>query len=343
MKKHIYLFLLIALAFASCERLMMPKPKKYSATQLFEEVWSKMNTGYAYFESKGIDWDSVHNEYMFKIADTFNTQQVYDTLSQMLNILQDDGISLNAGFAQSYYKKPTFYKEDFNKQLLEKTYWLGAERTGPMLYKVIDSCGYIYYGDFNQDITDAQINVVIDRLKGLGMKKGLILDVRNNPGGKYDNMFTLFKHMGYDTAGYDYSVYLYQSAYKKGPARDEFTDYVGTFMDKNNEKKFAKKIRVLTNRGMLGVGNLFATGSQGFFNVRTMGDTTGGGNCGLTTSYELSNSWVLTFPSTKVRTAGGFFMNDGVAPDSTIHTTATDEAAGKDTIIEAAIANLWGR
>lgn len=338
MKKYLFLLILIPV-FTSCERLVMPKKKSDKPKVIYERLWKTINEGYVYFDYKGVNWDSVQFEYNFKIADTLTERELFDTCAQMLNILRDPRVTLNAGFATAYYQRPVAYKANFNKLLLEQKYWKGAEKTGPLIYKVIDSVGYIYYGSFNEDVSDAQIDAVIDRLKGLGSKRGLILDVRNNTGGNLSNMFTVLNHMGYDTAGYDYSAYLYQTAYKKGPGRDDFTEYKGTFIDKNDNKKFAKKIRVLTNRAMLGTSNLFAAGSQAFINVRVLGDTTGG-EAGQLTSFELPNGWVVTYPSSKVRTSDGTYIEDGVAPDSTIHITSVDEAAGKDTIIEAALAEI---
>jgi hypothetical protein len=341
MKRFIYIFLFLSVAsgLVSCERLVMPKKKSARPTEIFDEVWRTINNGYALFDYKGINWDSVQFDYMLRISDTLNERELYDSLAIMVNILQDPMVSLDAGFSKSYYNKPYTYKENFNRQLLENKYWAGAERTGPLLYKVIDSVGYIFYGDFDQQVTEAQINSIVERMKELGSKKGIILDVRNSIGSNTDNMYTMFNHMGYDTSGYDYSIYLFQTAYRIGTAKDEFTDWTGTFIDKNDKKKLGKKLWVLTNRRMYGVPSLFAAGSSSFFNVRTMGDTTGGG-AGLTSSFELSNGWRITYTSSRIRMSDGTDMIDGVAPDTTVHLTSADEAAGKDTMIEAALANL---
>lgn len=341
MKKFIYILVVLPLIFAavSCERLVMPKKKSARPTQVFDEVWRTLDKGYALFSYKGVNWDSVQFEYMLRISDTLDERELFDSLALMVNILQDPNVILEAGFAKSYYNKPFLYRENFNKQLLENKYWVGAERTGPLLYKMMDSVAYIYYGDFDQQVTEAQINSVVERLKVLGAIKGTILDVRNSTGSNVENMYTLFNHMGYDTAGYDYSIYLFQTAYRVGTAKDEFSDWAGTFIDKNDKKKLGKKIWVLTNRRMYGIPNLFAAGSSSFFNVRTMGDTTGGG-AGLTSSYECSNGWRIKYTSSRIRTSDGTDMIDGVAPDTTVHMNSTDEAAGKDTMIEAALARL---
>ncbi len=340
MKKLIYTILILAaLVTTSCERLMMPKSKSDKRIAISEELWKTSDEGSALFDLKGVRWDSIHSIYQFSFTDTMTERQLFDTCALMLSTLRDRNVTLYAGFATAYYPAPTNYRANFNKSIMERRYWAGHENTGPFIYKVIDSVGYIYYGNFDDDVTDAQIDAVIERLTYLGGKKGIILDVRNSVGTRTDNMFTIFRHMTLDSAGYDFTSYLYQTQYKKGPAHDDFTDYQGSWMDKNDTKKFNRHIRVLTNRAMWGVANLFATGSKGFIPVKTMGDTTGGGG-GIPSSKELANGWVVTFTSCRIRTSEGIDIENGVAPDTTVHMQPADEAAGKDTILEAALYDL---
>jgi C-terminal processing protease CtpA/Prc len=73
--------------------------------------------------------------------------------------------------------------------------------------------------------------------------------------------------------------------------------------------------------------------------VKVMGDSTAG-IAGLTTSKELANGWVLTYTSSRVRSSDGLDIIDGVAPDTLINMKGSDEAVGKDTMIETALAEL---
>lgn len=337
----IYTLVFASILFVSCERFLMPKKPKTNRTEIFEEVWSTMDKGYTYFDRDGsiLNWDSVHMLYRLGMADTITEHDLFDTCASMLNILRDRNITLYAGFATAYYNDPTIYKPNFNKTLLEQKYWQGCEHTGPFLYKVMDSVSYVYYGNFDDHIDDGQVEAVISRLKYLGAKRSMILDVRNSTGSNMNNMFTLLHHLGLDSAGYDYTYYLYQTAYKNGPKHDEFTDYQGTWVDKDDTKKFARYIIVLTNRGMYGIPTLFATSAKSFKTIKTMGDTTAG-FAGITSSKELANGWVLTYSSSRVRSSEGFDIINGVAPDTVVTMKATDEAAGKDTMIEAALAEL---
>lgn len=336
----IYILIVVAgISISSCERLMMPKKTTTSRTKIFEEVWSTIDKGYAFFEYKGINWDSLHTVYRLGIADTMTERALYDSCASLLGMLQDRGVSLFAGFATASYDNSYKYKANFNKNLLEQKYWVGCERTGPFIYKVVDSVSYVYYGNFDDHLDDLQAEAVITRLKSLGAKKGMILDVRNSTGTNTANMFTLLKHLGLDSAGYDYTNYLYQTQYKNGPKHDNFTDFQGTWLDKSDAKKFARHIIVLTNRGMYGVPSLFATSIKSFQTIRTMGDTTAGGG-GIPTSQELSNGWVLSFTSCRIRSTDGYDIIDGVAPDTTILMKSSDESAGKDTMIETALAEL---
>jgi C-terminal processing protease CtpA/Prc len=152
-------------------------------------------------------------------------------------------------------------------------------------------------------------------------------------------MFTLLKHLGLDSAGFDYTYYLYQTQYKTGPKHDDFTEFEGTWIDKNDSKKFARYIIVLTNRGIYGIPSLFVTSAKSMQTVKVMGDSTAG-IAGLTTSKELANGWVLTYTSSKIRSSEGLEIIDGVAPDTLVSMKSSDESAGKDTMIEAALAEL---
>jgi C-terminal processing protease CtpA/Prc len=128
-------------------------------------------------------------------------------------------------------------------------------------------------------------------------------------------------------------------AKKNGAGHDDFESYKGVFKDKNDNKKFGKRVIVLTNRGVYGTASVFAGAAKGFSNVRLMGDTTGGGGS-INASYELANGWIITYPAAKLRTGEGQSMNEGIVPFYKVQMTKADEDAGKDTILEAAIAEI---
>jgi hypothetical protein len=340
MRNIFILGLLIVIAFSSCEKLLMPKEKSEKPIEVFEELWKTLDKGYTYFDYKGVRWDSVYMMYRPKISDTMTERALYDTCVQMINLLRDGSVSLNAGFATSFYNTTGGYAANFRKDLLERTYWKGYERTGPFMYKVIDSVGYIYYGSFNDDVNDAQIDVMIDFLKGSGGTKGTILDIRNNTGGKTENMYTMFNHLGIDSS-FEYSIYLFATAYKNGVEHDAISDFIGSYIENNDKRKFGRRTVVLTNRANYGVASLFATAAKGFtrHRVRVMGDTTGGGGT-IPASYELPNGWIIKYPTSIVKDADGSYIENGVAPDTVVTMKPADEALNKDSMIDAALAEI---
>lgn len=326
------------MALTSCEKLIMPKEKSKKATEVFEQLWKKMDQGYVYFDYKNIRWDSIYQRFKPSINDTMAERAFFDTCVEMLSSLQDGNVVLDAGFAQSYYNTAQNYPANFRRDILERYYWNGYQKTGPFLYKVIDSVGYIRYESFNDDINDAQVEVMIDFLKGNGGKKGAILDVRNNAGGITQNMFTLLNHIGIDST-YEYSFYLYKIAYKKGTEHGDMSDYLGSYIENNDKKKFGKKMVVLTNRSTYGMASIFATAVKSFPNAVVLGDTTGGGT-GLQTSYELANGWVIHYTTSIIKSANGDFIENGVPPDTVVTMKPVDEALNKDSMIEAALAEI---
>lgn len=335
--KKLILFSFILISFASCEKLLMPKKPSDHNGAIFNEVWTALDKGYVHFNKVPISWDSVKKIYEPVFADSINTQQVYDSMVSMLNtMLQDVNVSLNSGFATSYYSDRWKYPANFNKSLLEQKYWPGYEQTGGLLYKVFDSVGYIYYHSFNDVVSDEQIQVVIRRLKGNGAKRGVILDIRDNAGGDPANMKVFFDHMGLDSnIGYDYTTFLYEIAYKKGPGHEDFENYKGAYTEKNSNLKFPGRIVVLTNRGVSGTANVFTSAAKSFNNVKVMGDTTGGGGA-MTSSFELSNGWILTYPSARMRDGVGTGLENPIPPDFYVPMKKADEDAGVDSIFEAA-------
>ncbi|MBS1772189.1 MAG: hypothetical protein JST82_04970 [Bacteroidetes bacterium] len=339
--KRLIIFIFIIASFASCEKLLMPKSSPKDAYTVFDELWNTLDKGYVYFGRNGLNWDSgAYRRFRPFINDTFYSEQLYDSCANMLALLEDPEVSLMTGFASSRYVRPNQYVSNFRKDLLDNNYLRGAQKLGPLSYNVIDSVGYIYYSDFNQPIDDDQLQVVIRSIKNNGGKKGVILDIRDCDGGDSKNMFTLFHHMGIDSATpYDYSTYLFEVSYKNGPKHDQFTDFSATWEDKNSNVKFGKKMIVLTNRRVYGIPNVFTAGSESFHNVKVMGDTTGGG-ASLLTAYELPNGWIIKYPYCRIRMSDGKDMRDGVAPDTVVYMKKSDEDAGKDTMIEAAIAEL---
>ena len=55
----------------------------------FEQLWKIIDEQYCFLDTKGIDWDAVHDEYSKLIIPSMSNDDLFDILSQMLYILKD--------------------------------------------------------------------------------------------------------------------------------------------------------------------------------------------------------------------------------------------------------------
>lgn len=336
MRKILFLIPVIVTLFASCEKKLMPEAKTATPKEVFKELWQYVNTGYPLFLESGINWDTVYTIYNPRINDSLTDKQLFAICAQMLDTLQDAGLKLDAGFQQYYIDYELKSPPNFNEGLLKRNYWNGYRKTGPLVHTIIDSVGYIYYGSFKERITDEDLDVVVNRFVNDSVK-GLILDIRNNTGGDPQNLITFYQRIDIPDTFHKKETLVYQTVYKTGPKHDKFSNVSDTWVQENKEGKFPHgRFILLTNRKCYGMANLATSGCKGFPNGKVMGDTTGGGS-GYLLAHELANGWRLEMPGSKSLTFNGLNVEYGLAPDTTINMTATDEANGHDTILDAAI------
>ena len=66
-KSSFYFLVLLALSFASCERAFMEQDEPKDPVSVFDYLWNKVDQQYAFFDVKGVDWDSVREVYRPKV------------------------------------------------------------------------------------------------------------------------------------------------------------------------------------------------------------------------------------------------------------------------------------
>lgn len=335
--RRLFVFIFVlSFTLVSCEKLLLPDPPSATPTLVFESLWKTLDKGYINFAYKNVDWDSVYKVYKPKIVDTMPEQALYDTCALMLKALKDPNINLKSPFAESSFPDTTTYKANFNRYLLQRNYWQDIEKTGPFLHTTIDSIGYVYYESMDEEVTNAQLDIIIEKLRLKNDSiQGVIFDIRDNKGGDINNVFTLMKRMGIDTS-YKLSAIMYKSYYKKGPKHDDITEAQTAYIEQIDKTKFPKHFVLLTNRRTRAEAALFAAAATGYNNVVTMGDRTGGG-AGRIVGDELLNGWQVSYPASYFTTDDDRYIEDGVKPMKHVDMDPADEAKGKDSILEAAL------
>jgi C-terminal processing protease CtpA/Prc len=257
----------------------------------------------------------------------------------MLARLDDAQIVLDAGFTQTHRDDRHWYAANFNKTLLDRTYLAKHEKTGPLIHTVIDSIGYVYYNSFDEDLTEADVDAVINRFREQRVRKGTVIDIRGNKGGKIENMFMLLSKIDIPDELLNTTSLIYQVAYKNGPKHDQFTPMRDVWLKESMGDRFYGSIVVLTNRDNGGNAALFASGARAISGVRVMGDTTLG-YAGLTAGYELPNGWRVHYPNSLLLTGDGMPIIHGVPPTHPQKLDPAAEAQGKDSILEEALKAL---
>ena len=67
----------------------------------FEQLWKIIDEQYCFLDTKGIDWDAVHDEYSKLIIPSMSNDDLFDILSQ--NALYLERRACQSIFCQSYF------------------------------------------------------------------------------------------------------------------------------------------------------------------------------------------------------------------------------------------------
>ncbi len=317
--------LLMVLTLTGCEKALQLNNPAVTPIAVYDDLWKALDKNYALFNIKNIDWDSVNTYNRPGFANDLTTTDLFSKCSKILEVLRDGHVSLIAKeqtYTYEYFY--TGYLKNFNLINIKKNYLDNQfEQLGPVIYKVINETGYLHYGSFRDNISDAQLKIFF---KDIAETKGLIIDVRNNSGGNLANVEKLFSRFISDKKLVKYEVK------KRGYGNDEFYDKVASFVYPAGTF-YNKPIVVLTNRTCFSACNDFVLYMSYLPNVRIVGDQTGGGGA-IPANYLLVNGWKLQYSSTITLSPDGVPVENGILPDYAINITPIQEGLGKDPILE---------
>lgn len=315
------------------------KQVENTATGNFEALWKIVDEHYCFFPYKDIDWDSVRNEFRPRVSDRMSSYELFNLCSEMLDILQDGHVNLSASFATSYYWAWfQDYPVNYNERVIHQ-YYLGFDfyQTSGIVYKKLhDNIGYMYYGNFSNDISENSLDHILAQLSTCD---GLIIDIRENGGGSLSNVEVLASRFITERilAGY--------ICHKTGTGHDDFSEPYPYYYDSPKQHiRFAKPVAVLTNRHTFSAANNFVQVMKSLPQVTVIGDRTGGGS-GLPFSYNLPNGWNIRLSSSPILDAEGYDTEFGIDPTEGYKLDMDTIAAlqGHDSILDKAIELLSGK
>ncbi len=316
------------LLFSSCEKALNLKEPATDAVAVFDEVWTKLDVQYVFFNLKNVNWDSVYTVYRPQVTEDMSNDALFTVLDHMMQSLRDGHVgiitpeksSAYGGFYQLYLK-------NFNYENIITGYLYNDYQTaGPIIYKVNEGIGYLYYSSFEMDVTDAEIDSVLTYFKDT---KGLIIDVRDNSGGNTENANKLFRRF------ISARVLVKYEQQKEGKGHDDFFSPTAFYLSQEGVY-YNKPICLLTNRSCFSACNDFVMYMSQLPNVTRIGDNTGGGG-GIPVSYLLANGWKIQYTATATLTPQKEYIENGIVPDIHIDITPVEESNGKDPILDEAI------
>ncbi|MBC8035057.1 MAG: S41 family peptidase [Chitinophagaceae bacterium] len=325
------LLILVLMMALGCEKKLDIKDEATDSVAIFDELWSVMDQRYSMFSFKEVDWDRVYTEYRQQVTTETDPLQLFRICSRMLETLKDGHVALlsekdTAGYLGFY----TTYAANFSYRNIVDNYLRNDYKTkGPVIYKIVDGVGYLYYRSFFDTFTETEVNALFGELV---QTKGLIVDVRDNTGGNSANVITLFSHFLAERKLVKYNVY------KSSAGRNDFSSPDPFYIEPSN-LIYSKPVVLLTNRKCYSACNDFVLYMSDLSNVKIMGDQTGGGG-GVPYNYILSNGWKLQYSATATLSPERINIENGIQPDINIGITTIEENTGKDPILEKAFEAL---
>lgn len=327
----IYGLLLLLPAVISCEKAFLGDSPENTPLSVFEVLWKELDERYAYFDIKNIRWDSLYHVYKPLIHEQITEDELWDVLQLMLCELKDGHVNLIDGETWSHWfecDNSPHYPEyfDFNNIYLSYLHET-LKFAGPLIYGIYDSVGYIYYSSFTQDISDENIDFLMDQFKDL---KGIIIDIRNNGGGDSENIERIQSRI---TAK---RTLVEKIFYKTGTGHDDFSEAQEVYTEPEGKIQFTGPVAVITNRYCFSSANMFASRMSVLPNVVIIGDTTAGGG-GKPRFFDLPNGWAVRYSSNYALRPDGLNIENGVPPDFLVILWNIDKKAGRDTLLEFAL------
>ena len=337
-KLHILLFCLATMSFASCERAFMEADEPSNPVNVFDYLWNKVDQQYAFFDVKGVDWDSVYEVYRPKVHDEIELDSFFYVCSAILNTLQDGHTNLISKFDVShndsvYYKM--YAEKNIDEQVVVLNYLtVNYHTTGGIVHHAIRDgrVAYLRYSSFLDDITTDNLDYLRHIYENCD---GMILDLRQNGGGNILNIGTLLSI--FDNHGQP----LYHTQIKAGPEHDAFTELTTVYADSTDysdvftDEPYTKPFAVLIDRGSYSATSFFAICTMAYDNIKLFGDYSGGG-LGLPNGGALPNGWTYRFSITRTIALDGGNYENGVPPQERVILDPTCTAQGIDNVIEAA-------
>jgi carboxyl-terminal processing protease len=337
------LFLVIS---PSCGGFLGPDPPQDPET-LFEIFWESYDRYYAHFELKGVDWQAVYDDQRSRVGPGTTEEELFHVFRHMIRQLEDGHVYLIAGDERAFsdaHLRGT--RRNFDAEVIAKNYLGESLETvgqGHITYGTVgEEIGYIRLATLSGghgagDQVGGWIEDIDRAVAALSQKRGLVLDLRNNGGGRAHN--TRFVAARFASEARPFLV----TRSRNGPGHGDFSEPRVWTVKPSEGPRFTGPIVVLTNRHSFSAAEWLTLALREFDHVTHMGTHTGGG-LAMFLPRELPNGWTYTISIQDTRCiAGRSYERVGVAPHRYVENGDDDVELGRDTTLDTAIRYLSTR
>lgn len=320
---------------------------------VFEQFWQLFQNRYPFFQLRNLDWNVQYATFRPLVNSSTSDHELFDLLSKMIAPLDDGHVELIAK------AKPPFKARSFNPETKPRFWQTFTKSQRKDLFRVSET-NLRENGFGNLEKTEAWIlkfsrsrsygYLRILELEGVGKKKlgraldslsnefnslkGMIIDIRNNPGGDDDIVLRIVNRFCHE------KQVAFRRQTKLGPGDKDLSAVKTWHMKPKGSTQFSGPVVLLTCDSVFSGGEIFALAMKQLHNVTIIGDRTNG-----IFSYQLErklvNGWrchlsyqIYYSPDMEC------YEGKGVPVDIQVLNTRKDLTNGVDPLITAALKTL---
>ena len=335
--------MVFSVIIAGCGSSILGPDPPDDPESIFEEFWDSYDRYYAHFELKDIDWDEVYEEHRPRVGPETTDEELFEVLADMLDVLQDGHVYLVAPDRRAFSDRALRTRRStFDAQVVQDNY---LDEHNPesddrrLVYgRVTDRVGYIRLstlsgGQGRGDDVTGWIEEFDEAVDALMDKDGLILDLRNNGGGRATNSKFIASRFATERRPF------LQTRSRSGPDHGDFSRPRRWYVEPR-QSTFEAPLVVLTNRNTFSAAEWLTLALRQFDHTIHMGTQTGGG-LAMFLPRQLPNGWMYTISVQDTRDARGrSYERIGVAPQLHLQNGTDDLDEGRDRMIEEAVEYL---
>ncbi len=354
--RKITILLIVFLSAIACARNpanqlareLYPKFGHLSAPEHnFEQLWHLFNQHYAFFELKGVNWDSVYAQYRPHISASTTEDSLLHYFATMLNPLKDGHVRLSRADTNvvELERRPCQFARTFRGRLgdFQNNSFQVLARNGfaEMQHEIpipgYAELGFDYLYSYTQSSKLGYLRIVDCRnalttfdqiLKELADTRGLIIDLRYNLGGEVG------KEMA---ARFLSAPKVY--GYRKTKSKAGFST-AGALQARPTAGAYTHPTVLLINDATFSAAEEFALVLAKEAHVKLIGESTGGYLSDAFT-YRLPNGIVVSLSNQQFLDLDQKLLEDvGVQADMYMPNSLQDLEAGTDPLIDQAIQTL---